>query len=181
MSVVEKYYKGGLELGTATWEGLTAAVLDAALKELPERDISRLLCYTSSISMEVALRGLSGETRKKVFSCMSKRLAFTMAEYLDNAGTMKVTEIGEACAKILNDAQRLMEHGDILDINKDLIDRTNSYIQAKSAQPPDRKMVHAAGKELVKVLNTYMGKDNLVIAPVKKEQEPEEERGYEDR
>lgn len=114
MSKVEQLYVGELnteiiELGYPELEKL-----DCLIKVISDRSLQRALREIDNADLELALKGMSGEGRHRVFINMSKRLCIMIAEDMEEMGRGRKSDIGEAAKKIYGIFMRLMDLYEII-------------------------------------------------------------------
>jgi hypothetical protein len=167
MSIVEKYYIGGLDAGTDSPDGLQIAVADAVIREFTDEQVRRLLRDLDNVDVELMLRGLSGEGRKKIFTNMSDRLAVMVASDMDYMGEISLRDVSTATERILSVIEKFVQRGDICCEDKDLIATTEKYIRAQTAKEPDPNALREAGLELVMVLEEYKQQRHFIFQPIR--------------
>ena len=113
MGKLEKLYHGELNVKIAEIGFPEVFELDYLIKHLADRSLQRGLREIDNADLELALKGLSGEARKRVFDNMSKRLSIMIVEDMEDMGNYRTVRIGEAIKKILHMFIRLIDRYDI--------------------------------------------------------------------
>ena len=113
MSRVEKLYEGELNTEIVEMGYPELEKLDYLLKIIEDRSLQRGLREIENADLELAMKGLSGEGRRRAFINMSKRLCVMVAEDMGNIGRGRKVDIGDAAKKIYNIFMRLMDRCDI--------------------------------------------------------------------
>ena len=109
MSKVEKLYEGELNRDVVNAGYPEVEKLDCLVKVISDRALQRALREIYNADLELAMKGLSGEGRHRIFSNMSKRLCVMIAEDLEDMGRGRKCDIGEAARRIYDIFMRLME------------------------------------------------------------------------
>lgn len=111
---LEKYYQGDIavELGDEYYFQLK--IIDYALCSLDDRSTQRLLRDVSNMDLALALIGLSGEARRKVFQNLSENLAIMIAEDMKIMGNIELRDSAAASLKIFNILLRLVRTAEIV-------------------------------------------------------------------
>lgn len=109
MSSVEKLYEGELNTKVVELGYSEVEKLDYLVKVITDRALQRALRETDNADLELAMKGLSGEGRHRIFINMSKRLCVMVAEDMENMGCGRASDIGEAAKKIYGIFMRLMD------------------------------------------------------------------------
>ena len=86
---------------------------DYALIHLDDRSVQRLLRDVEYAKMEMALIGLSGAARKKVFDNLSLRLAVMCAEDIEFIGPVQMKDLEKAVGNVFSILTKLIEYGEI--------------------------------------------------------------------
>ncbi|MBQ2902742.1 MAG: hypothetical protein IJE49_12985 [Agathobacter sp.] len=109
MSKVEQLYVGEVntEIVNAGYPELEK--LDCLLKQIQDRSLQRALREIDNADLELAMKGLSGEGRRRIFINMSKRLCVMVAEDMEEMARGRKSDIGEASQKIYGIFMRLMD------------------------------------------------------------------------
>lgn len=109
MSKVKKLYEGDLNTEIIDLGYPEIEKLDYLLKQITDRSLQRALREIDNADLELAMKGLSGEGRHRIFTNMSKRLSVMVAEDIENMGRGRKCDIGEAAQKIYGIFMRLMD------------------------------------------------------------------------
>lgn len=108
-SKVEKFYEGELNTEIVDMGYPELEKLDYLLKKIEDRSLQRALREIDNADLELAMKGLSGESRQRVFSNLSIRLGIMIAEDMRNIGRGRKVDIGDAAKKFYNMFMRLMD------------------------------------------------------------------------
>ena len=133
-SFLEKYYKGDIAVSQGDEYYFQLKIIDYALRSIDDRSMQRLLREVDNMDLALALKGLSGECRRKVFSNLSVRLAIMIAEDMEFMGNVKLSDVSDASLKIFNillhlmntaevnckDAEAMVTFGKIFDITSNI-------------------------------------------------------------
>lgn len=87
---------------------------DYTICDLNDRGIQRVLREISNLELVVAMKGWSGDARRRIFDNLSERLGRVVAEDMKNIGPVRALDILEATQKILTTVIRLMDRGEIV-------------------------------------------------------------------
>lgn len=111
--LLEQYYNGDVaaKLGDEYYFELKAT--DYAIRSLDNREIQRVLREVENSDLELAMKGLSGEARHKLFDNLSNNLALMIAEDLEFMGSVRLKDISAAVVKILNVIIQLINSGEV--------------------------------------------------------------------
>ena len=88
-------------------------LLDYLICDMSDKELQRVLREIENTTLELAMKGMSGNARKHIFSNTSERLANLIAEDMMSMGIVQAVDILEASQKILNVTIRLIELGEI--------------------------------------------------------------------
>ena len=82
---------------------------------ISNKDIQRLLRETDNSTLAVAMKGLPGKARARIFDNMSSRLAVMIAEQMSYMGPVRMKDVQEDCVKIMKTLLKLWNNGEIID------------------------------------------------------------------
>lgn len=120
-SIFEKYYEGEIIVNPGDEYYFQIKAADSTIKALSNRDIQRLLRDVENSVLAVAMKGLSGEARKIIFSNLSVRVSVMIAEDMDSIGEIRVKDISSANSEILNNIIDLINAGEIKSFDSEMI------------------------------------------------------------
>ncbi len=112
-SVLEKFYEGGIAVSPEDSCYYLLKITDYALIHLDDRSVQRLLRDVEYAKMEMALIGLSGAARKKIFDNLSLRLAVMFAEDIEFIGPVQMKDLEKAVGNVFSILTKLIEYGEI--------------------------------------------------------------------
>lgn len=114
MSKVEMLYEGELNSKIVEAGYPELEKLDYLLRYISDRSLQRALREVDIFYLQLAMKGLSGEGRHRVFSNMSKRLCVMVAEDMEKWGRGCKSDIGGAAQKFYYIFMKLIDCGEIL-------------------------------------------------------------------
>ena len=88
-------------------------LVDYLICDVTDKELQRIMREVDNFVLTLAMKGMSGEARKHIFSNLSERLAKLIAKDMMNMGPVRVVDIIEASQKILNIVIRLIDRGEI--------------------------------------------------------------------
>lgn len=119
-----------------------------ALIALSDRSMERLLREIDNISITVAMKGMPGKARKRIFDNVSTRLGIMLAEDMSFMGPVRMKDVEAACHEILKKLLRLEDRGEIagfdtsvLKIVMDVYDRAEKNNRELREQYKDIKQL----------------------------------------
>ncbi|MCR4798116.1 MAG: hypothetical protein K5853_06660 [Lachnospiraceae bacterium] len=118
---IEKFFKGELLVGPEEKDYYLFAVTDHVLNTLGDSELNKLLSDIDRTCLIVAMKGLRGETRKRIFEALPERTALLAAKELDYLGPIRVADVAEAVDVILEYLIRMSSHGFIINPNMDIM------------------------------------------------------------
>ena len=108
------------------------------LIKLTDREMQRLLREVDNTSLAIAMKGLPGQARKKIFSNVSERLCTLIIEDMEYMGPVRMCDVDDCCAKMMTVLLKMESSGEIADRNfealKVVLDIYNSGKQANELQ-----------------------------------------------
>ena len=84
-----------------------------ALIMLSDKDIQRFLRDVDNSSLIVAMKGLPGKARARIFNNMSERLAVMLANNMAYMGPVRFKDVEEECVKLMKSLLKLAEFSEI--------------------------------------------------------------------
>lgn len=88
---------------------------DYVFCDMKEREIQRLLREVTNENLAVAMKGLSGEARRCIFSNLSERLGKQIAEEMEYMGPVRVSDVVDVTQDIMVKLLQLIDKGEIID------------------------------------------------------------------
>jgi len=88
---------------------------DYAICDIKDKELERLLREIDNTNLALSMKGLSGDARRHIFSCMSKRLGEMIAENMEYMGPVRAVDVLEATQDIILVLIRLIDRGEIID------------------------------------------------------------------
>jgi hypothetical protein len=79
--------------------------------------IQRILREVDCNELAIAMKGLSGNARRRIFNNLSPRLAAMIAEDMEYMGPVRMKDVDESVIKIMNVVLKLAKAGEIYDDN----------------------------------------------------------------
>lgn len=156
--MIENLCKGERLWNTGESGYYVSKLVDYLICDVTDKELQRIMREVDNFVLMLAMKGMSGEARKHIFSNVSERLAKLIAENMTNMGPVRVVDIIEASQKLLNIVIRLIDRGEIrtyeyLEPFYDVFNvDTKSQKQKNSKISQLRKMVeeYEQGAELVR-------------------------------
>lgn len=90
-----------------------AKILDCVLREMDDRSVQRLLRDIDNSDAAVAMKGISGMARKRIFDNLSSRLSIMIAEDMKFMYSVRISDVTNSANKILQITAKLCEVGEI--------------------------------------------------------------------
>lgn len=87
---------------------------DYTICDINDKGLQRILRDISNTELVVAMKGLSGDARRRIFDNLSERLAKMIAEDMGNIGPVRMLDVLEATQKLLAVIIRLIDRGEIV-------------------------------------------------------------------
>ena len=97
-------------------------MLEELFRSVSDRGIQRMLRDVHNQDLCLALKGMSGDVRKIVFNNLSARLAVMIAEDMEMMGPVRLSDVGDACNKLLAIFLKLISQYEIV-CDEELITR----------------------------------------------------------
>lgn len=83
------------------------------LISLSDKDVQRLLRDISNSTLSVAMKGLPGKARARIFNNMSERLAVMLAKDMSYMGPVRLKDVEEECVKLMKALLKLADSCEI--------------------------------------------------------------------
>ena len=103
LDILEEYYSGGIAAVPGDEHYFQIKVADYAIKSLDDRGIQRVLRDVDNRALSLAMKGLSGEVRHRIFDNLSRRLAVMIAEDMEFMGPVRMRDVAGAIMKMATD------------------------------------------------------------------------------
>lgn len=114
LDILNQYYNGGIAAAPGDAYYFQIKVADYAVRSLDDRCIQRVLKEVDNYDLSLAMKGLSGEARHRLFDNLSKRVAEMIAEDMDLMGPVMIRDVVSAITKIFNIIIVLISKGEIV-------------------------------------------------------------------
>lgn len=88
---------------------------DYVICDITDKEMERLLREIDNMDLAVAMKGLSGDARRHIFSCLSERLGKMVAEDMEQMGAIRAVDVLSSAQKIIMVFIHLIEKGEIID------------------------------------------------------------------
>ncbi|MBR4027048.1 MAG: hypothetical protein IKJ01_05760 [Lachnospiraceae bacterium] len=89
-------------------------LLDYVICDITDNGLQRVMREIENVTLSLAMKGMSGEARRRIFANLSNRLAILIAEDMVSMYLVRAVDILEASQKILNVIIRLSDTGEII-------------------------------------------------------------------
>lgn len=119
--LLEQYYNGEIAAKPGDEYYFQLKATDYAIRSLDDRAIQRVLREVENSDLELAMKGLSGEVRHRLFDNLSNNLALLIAEDLEFMGPVRLKDISASVVKILNVISELTNSGEIACADSDVL------------------------------------------------------------
>ena len=121
LRILEECYTGGIVAIPGDDYYFQIKVTDYAIKSLDDRNIQRVLRDVDNCDLAVAMKGLSSDARRRLFSNLSSRLAIMIKEDMECMGTVRMKDVSSAVLKIYNIIIRLIRSGEITSVDGEVL------------------------------------------------------------
>ena len=88
-------------------------LLDYVLCDMPNKDVQRLMREVDNVVLSFAMKGISGNARKRIFDNLSERLGKYIAENMVHMAPVRAIDIVDAMQKMLNKLIKLVDAGEL--------------------------------------------------------------------
>lgn len=137
--IIEKMCSVDVELPAVDEWWFAVRLLGSVLTDLDDRAIQRILRDVENQDLSVAMKALSGNARRRIFSNLSPRLAVMIAEDMEYMGPVRFIDAAEACQKILFVIQKLVDNGLIAVEDSEIF--TKLYVLVKFSKKEEEEKV----------------------------------------
>ena len=166
MSIVDRLCSGDKEPGIQPGDicYYEIKMLDEAIQLIEDRAVQRVLRDVDNGDLSYAMKGLSGRTRRIIFNNLSGRIAVMIAEDMEYMGTVRITDVGECCRRILVVLLRLMDRDEVV-YNEDFLIRemANLFINKHEAVSKADMEARKSENKLYGLWDEYLKHSNRVI------------------
>lgn len=159
---LEKYYKGGIAVTPDNEYYFQIKVLDYAITSLDDRSVQRLLRDVDNCDLTLAMKGLSGEARRRFLNNLSRRLAVMIAEDLENLGAVPVRDVATAVIKIFNVLIKLISYGEIVCADEEALSLFAKIFEVNEDEA-QAKIIEEAESDLYELLREYNSAAHVLI------------------
>lgn len=151
LSILEKYYSGDIDATPGDGYYSNIKVTDYAIRTLDDRGIQRVLVDVESQDLVLAMKGLSGEVRKRLFDNLSRRYAVMIAEEIEYVGQVRKEDITEAVMNIFTIIIKLIRWGEIVSTEEEVLCKIGEIFEASDEEEMKQKIAEA-GNEIYKIM-----------------------------
>lgn len=92
--------------------------LARSLIALSNKEVERLLREVDTSTFSVAMKGLPGKARARIFENLSPRLASMTAEQMSYMGPVRFKDVEEYCVKIMKTLRKLVDEGEVANYSR---------------------------------------------------------------
>ncbi len=135
--------------------------VEFCLERLDKKSMSRLLRDIDNNDLVICIVGFNGNTRRKVFDCISEKLGNMLADDIFLMGPVHVNSIIGSVTKLMNIYIRLIESGEIVADDQELIRMINSVFGKGYGE--DESDVQKNARYLHKLVDSYETVNNRVV------------------
>lgn len=89
-------------------------LLDYVICDMSDMELQRMMREVDNTTLSLAMKGMSGEARKRIFANLSQRLAKLVAEDMIHMGPVRMVDVLEASQQMLNVIVHLVDTGEIV-------------------------------------------------------------------
>ena len=114
LSSIEDLYIGDISAKPSDAYYYQIKIADYAIKSMDDRSIQRVLRDVDNYYLTLAMKGLSGEARRRIFINLSPRVAAFIADDMESMPVVDSKEIGDAIVKIYSDIVNLISTMEIV-------------------------------------------------------------------
>ena len=159
---LEAYYTGDIAAVPGEECYYQMKVTDYAICSLDDRAIQRVLREVENGDLALAMKGLSGECRRRIFTNLSERLALMIAEDMDFMGPVRIKDVAKACEKIFGILIKLIRYGEIVCFDEQALCLCHDLFEATEDSKTQSKIIETEN-ELLKIMREYSSKSNRRI------------------
>ena len=135
---------------------------DITIQRLDDKAIKRVLREVTNCDLALMLKALSGDSNRAVLSNLSDRLAYMIAQDIENMSPVRLADAIEATDKIMSIICKLIDAGEIVTYECDVIPDLEKYFRIKD-DPDKEEETALVESELRTLFEEYARKDHKVI------------------
>lgn len=162
LKILEECYTGGIAAIPGDDYYFQIKVTDYAIKSLDDRNIQRVLRDVDNCDLAVAMKGLSGDARRRLFSNLSSRLAIMIKEDMEFMGPVRMKDVSSAVLKIYNIIIRLIRSGEITSVDGEALCAFGKIFETVEDEAM-RRNTDEAESELYKIMKEYKSASHKII------------------
>ena len=162
LDILEPYFHGGIAVTPGDECYFKIKIGDYAIKSLDDRNIQRLLRDVDNCDLAVAMKGLSGDARRRLFSNLSSRLAVMVKEDMEYMGPVRMKDVSTAVLKIFNIIIRLISWGEITSVDGEVLCAFGKIFETVEDEAMGRN-ADEAESELYKIMKEYESASHKII------------------
>ena len=159
---MEKYYQGGIAVQPEDAFYYEVKIADYAIRTIDDRGIQRVLRDVDNCDITIAMKGLSGEARRRLLQGMSKRLAAMIIEDMEFMGPVRMKDVVLSISKIYGVIVRLLSVGDIVSADGDALCLFSKIFTEKEREARNVKKIEAEN-ELYLLMKEYNAGKNRIV------------------
>ena len=123
---------------------------------ISDKSMERVLREIDNTCIAVAMKGMPGKARKRVFDNVSTRLGILLAEDMEFMGPVRMKDVEDVCKDILKIIVRLVDRGEIVGFDTSVLKVVLSIYD--SAQKRNHEM-QKQYKDIKKLIDDIYGRD----------------------
>ncbi|MGN1168284.1 MAG: FliG C-terminal domain-containing protein [Lachnospiraceae bacterium] len=162
LDILEQYYNGEIAARPGDEFYFQIKVADYAIRSLDDRSIQRVLRDVDNCDLELAMKGLSGEARRRLFYNLSRRLAVMIAENMEFMGPVRMKDVSAAIIKIFNIIMKLISCAEIVSTDGDALCLFCKIFDATEDDAKNLKREEAEN-ELYNLMEEYNSSSHKII------------------
>lgn len=162
VDILEQYYNGGIAATPGDAFYFQIKVADYTIKSLDDRSIQRVLRDVDNCDLALAMKGLSGEVRRRLFNNLSRRLAVMIAEDMEFMGPVRMKDVSVAVIKIFNIIIKLISRGEVVSADGEALCLFGKIFDAAENEAMEKK-IDEAESELYKIMKEYNSTSHKII------------------
>lgn len=162
LDILEEYYSGGIAAVPGDEHYFQIKVADYAIKSLDDRGIQRVLRDVDNRDLSLAMKGLSGEVRHRIFDNLSRRLAVMIAEDMEFMGPVRMRDVASAIMKIFSAVIKLINFGEVTSADGEALCLFAKIFDAAEDDAMNQK-IEEAESDLYKLMKEYNSSSHKII------------------
>ena len=159
---LERYYQGEIAVQPEDAFYYEVKIADYAIRTIDDRGIQRVLRDIDNCDITIAMKGLSGEARRRLLQGMSKRLATMIIEDMEFMGPVRMKDVVLSISKIYGVIVRLLSVGDIVSADGDALCLFSKIFTEKERESRNVKKIEAEN-ELYLMMKEYNSSKNRIV------------------